>query len=58
MKVTYRQRTFIDDYRCIDSERTINAVNAFRSGSILYCYIDRFNVLAISLDDIIDIEKE
>ena len=56
MKVTYRNRSFIGDYRCIDHEETIEAVKTFRSSGVLYCYLDRFNVKAISLEDVISVE--
>lgn len=57
MKVTYRDRVFIDQYRCIDYERTINPIKSFRNGNILYCYIDRYNIKSISIEDIISIEE-
>ena len=46
---------FIGDYRCIDHERTITVERTFRNGNILYCCLDRFNVIAISNEDIIRI---
>ncbi|MBR6102672.1 MAG: hypothetical protein IKP95_09600 [Ruminococcus sp.] len=55
VKVTYRERMFIGDYRCIDHERTISVERTFRNGNILYCCLDRFNVIAISNEDIIRI---
>ena len=58
MKVTFRDRVFIDQYRCIDHERTIKPIKSFRNGNILYCYIDRYNIKAISIEDIISIEEQ
>lgn len=57
MKVTYRNRVFIDRYRCIDHEEALIATKTFRQGNILYCYIDRYNMKAISIEDIISIEE-
>lgn len=57
MKVTYRVRTFIDRYRCIDKVSTIYLHKAWWYGNILYGYADRYNVKTISKDDIISIEE-
>lgn len=58
MKVTIRERVFIDAYRCIDHTRQIVLSRCWWSGNILYGYVDRYNVKAISKDDIINIEEE
>lgn len=58
MKVTYRVRTFIDKYRCIDREATVYLYKAWWHGNILYGYVDRYNVKAISKDDVIKIEED
>ena len=58
MKVTYRERNFIDRYKCIDHERTIYVCRHFWNGNLLYAYTDRYNVKAIAKEDIISMEKE
>lgn len=58
MKITYRERNFIDTYKCIDIERTMYAYHHFWSGNLLYAYTDRYNVKAIAKKDIISMEKE
>lgn len=57
MKITYRNRVFIDAYRCIDHESTLTPVKSFWNGNLLYCYVDRYNIKVISKDDIINIEE-
>lgn len=55
MKILYYERTFIDDYRCIDEVKQINVVKVFRSGDLLYVYLDNFNTKVIELSRIIQI---
>lgn len=55
MKILYYERTFIDDYRCIDEVKQINAVKVFRSGNLLYAYLDNFNTKVIELSRIVAI---
>ena len=58
IKITYRERTFIDKYRCIDKERTAVGGSMFNpeGTSLLYIKVDDYNYLVISKDDIIKIE--
>lgn len=56
MKVVYRERVFIDNYKCIDYTRTIKFLKAWKNNNILYGYIDSFNIKAISIEDIISVE--
>lgn len=56
MKVVYMERVFIDNYKCIDHTRTIKFLKAWKNNNILYGYIDRFNIKAISIENIISIE--
>lgn len=53
MIVKYKERHFIDKYRCIDTYREVEITKPWRVGSILYGYTDRYNVISISIYDII-----
>lgn len=57
MKVVYRQRVFLDRFRCIDRERKAFLVRHWWSenGNLLYGYVDRFNTICIAKEDIISI---
>lgn len=55
MKIVYYERTFIDRYTCIDEEKQINAIRVFRSGDLLYAYLDNFNIRVIELSRIVSI---
>ena len=57
MKIVYRDRNFVDTYKCIDTERTIYAYRHFWNGNILYAYTDRYNVKAIAKEDIISMKE-
>lgn len=54
--VIYLERQYIDKYRCIDRERRLLAVRSFvpAGTSLLYCYMDRYNIKTIDIDFIID----
>lgn len=56
MKIVYRERVFIDNYKCIDHTRTIIFLKARKANNLIYGYIDRFNIKAISIEDIISVE--
>ena len=58
MKVTYIEKGPEYNYKRFgDHEVTIYLFKVWRSGGILYGYKDRFNTVAISLEDIISIEQ-
>lgn len=57
MKVTYLEKGVPFDYKRIDHERTVYLYRSWRSGGLLYGYVDQFNVVAIAIEDIISIEK-
>ena len=57
MIVTYRERTFIDRYTCIDRERTFTALSSFVHGGLTYFKVDRFNCKAIETDFIISVKE-
>ena len=57
MLVTYIEKGIPVDYKRIDKEVTISLLKAWEVGGLLYGYRDRFNVVSISKEDIIRIEK-
>ena len=57
MIVKYRERFFIDPYRCIDRYYTIRADSMFTQGNLIYFRLDRFNLKVIAKEDIIDITE-
>ena len=58
MKVTYLEKGVPFDYKRIDHERTVYLYRSWRSGGLLYGYINQFNVISIAIEDIINIEDE
>lgn len=54
--ITYRDRHFLDRFRCIDTERKTYLQKIWYVGDLLYGYIDRFNIKCIATEDIIAIE--
>ena len=57
VKVTYRERHFIDRFRCIDYKRELKAWNYWKSGGLYYFKVDRFNYKVIAVEDTISIEE-
>ena len=57
MVVTYRERTFIDRYTCIDRERTLTAISSFVQGGLTYFKLDRFNYKVVETDFIISVKE-
>jgi len=55
--ITYRERVYLDNYRCIDYERKCIMRRSWIVGGLLYGYINQFNVKSIALEDIISREK-
>ena len=58
MKILYYERTFIDDYRCIDEVKQIKAVKVYRSGDLFYADLGNFNTKVIELSRIIQITSD
>ena len=59
LKVTYRERHFINKYRCIDYTRELFAHSYFTggiSGELYYFRLDEFNYKTLGKDEIISIE--
>lgn len=57
MKVTYLEKGIPFGYKRIDNERTVYLYRSWRSGGLLYGYVNQFNVVAIAVEDIIGIEE-
>ena len=57
LKVTYRERDFIDAYKCIEIKRELKAWSYWRSGGLYYFKIDRFNHKVLGVEDTINIEE-
>ena len=55
--VTYRIRSFIDRFRCVDREDKITLFRIWENGGLVYGYKDRFNVVSIAKEDIISITE-
>lgn len=56
MTIEYAERCNIDKYTCYDTKRKINIYRTFQNSSLLYGYVDRFNVVSIDIDMIISID--
>lgn len=57
LKVTYRERHFIDRFRCIDYTKEFRAWNYFQSSGLYYFKVDRFNHKVLAVEDTISIEE-
>ena len=52
--VKYKERFFLDKYRCIDTENTLRAFSKFTHGGLTYYKVDRFNYEVIDTDFILE----
>lgn len=57
VKVTFIEKGKPFDYKRIDRERSVYLYKSWRSGGLLYGYVDRFNIITIEIDSIISIEE-
>ena len=57
MKVTYLEKGKPFDFKRVDRVCSVVLSRTWRSGGLLYGYVDRYNVRAISVEDIISIEE-
>ena len=57
LKVIYRERDFIDRFRCIDYKRELKAWSYWRDGDLYYFKVDRFNYKVLAVEDTINIEE-
>lgn len=56
-KVTYKERIFLDKYKCIDNIKTRYFVYSWVVGGLTYFKQNQFNVFTIANEDIISIES-
>ena len=57
LKVTYRERVFIDAYKCIEFKKEFKAWNYWQSENLYYFKVDRFNHKVLAIEDTISIEE-
>ena len=60
LKVIYRDRIFIDTYKCIDNLKELYACSYFTggiSGELYYFRLNEFNYKTLAEEDIIRIEE-
>lgn len=60
VKVIYRDRIFLDRYKCIDNLKELYARSYFTggiSGDLYYFRLNEFNYKTLSKEDIISIEE-
>lgn len=57
MKVTYLEKGQPFDYKRVDRVCSVVLSRTWRSGGLLYGYVNQFNVVAIAVEDIISIEE-
>ena len=60
LKVIYRDRIFLDRFRCIDNLKELYAHSYFTggiSGDLYYFRLSEFNYKTLSKEDIISIEE-
>ena len=57
LKVIYRERIFLDRFRCIEYKKEFKAWNYFQSGGLYYFKVDRFNHKVLAIEDTISIEE-
>lgn len=56
MKVYYRERHYIGDYKAIDTEKSITIDPAWNVGGLLYGYKNRFEIVAVSREDVLRVD--
>lgn len=57
LKVIYRDRIFLDKYKCIDYKKELKALSYWQSGGLYYFKVDRFNHKVLAIEDTISIEE-
>lgn len=60
LKVTYKERVFIDKYKCIEFKRDFKAWSYFTSGisgELYYFRLNEFNYKTLGKNEIISIEE-
>lgn len=57
MKVTYKERYFIDKYTCIDREVTRSFDTSWKVGGLTYFKQGQFIIFTVDTDFIVDITQ-
>ena len=57
LKIIYRERVFIDKYKCIDYKKEFRAWSYWQFGGLYYFKVDRFNHKVLAIEDTISIEE-
>ena len=57
LKVIYRERVFIDKYKCLEFKKELKALSYWQSGGLYYFKVDKFNQKVLSVKDTISIEE-
>ena len=57
LKVIYRERVFIDKYKCLEYKKELKALSYWQSGDLYYFKVDRFNHKVLAIEDTISIEE-
>ena len=57
LKVTYRERVFIDKYKCLEFKKDFRAWSHWKSGNLYYFKVDRFNYKVLAIEDTISIKE-
>ena len=58
MIITYKDRQFLDRFRCIDKIKKVSLFKTWKSGGLLYGYKNEYQVISLDIDFIISIEEE
>lgn len=56
MIITFKERRYIDKYKCIEFECQIRVKSTFKNQSLLYCRLNEFSTITIPIEDIINIK--
>lgn len=57
LKIIYRERVFIDTYKCIEHKKEFKAWSYWQSGDLYYFKVDRFNHKVLAVEDTISIKE-
>ena len=57
LKIIYRDRIFIDTYKCIEHKKEFKAWSYWQSGDLYYFKVDRFNHKVLAVEDTISIKE-
>ena len=57
LKITYRERIFIDKYKCLEFKKELKVWSYWQSGGLYYFKVDRFNYKVLGVEDTISIEE-